>query len=76
MPAEAEKINDTLTNLRIDLAEIKEMLKNQQAAKDDHENRIRALEQARWRWTGIATVLGTVGGTGLSWALNNLNGGG
>lgn len=44
------------------LAEIKADLRHALARGDDHEGRIRSLEQAKWRLAGFAAALG--GGAG------------
>jgi len=58
MPGEVDKLNDTLTNIQISIAEIKTMLSSQQAAKEDHENRIRKVERLVWIAAGLGAAAG------------------
>lgn len=36
------------------------------AERDDHEQRIRALEQLRWKLVGLATALAVLGAAGTN----------
>ncbi len=63
MPDEARRIDDRLADLRELVVKIDVKLETLTGAKDDHERRIRAIEQWRWVVTGAALVLGgTAGG--------------
>lgn len=66
MTADADKINDTLTDIRVDIAEIKTMLTDVQTTKVDHETRIRKLERSVWLAAGAATAVGGTSGALVS----------
>jgi len=55
-----QRDHDLLTRLDIKVGEILSRLVSQEARFEDHEARIRELESAKWRITGIAAVLSTL----------------
>lgn len=50
------------TSIETQLALINQKLDLLVEQRTDHETRIRALEQARWKFAGIAAALGAVAG--------------
>jgi hypothetical protein len=52
-----QRDHDLLTRLDIKVGEILSRMTSQEARFEDHEKRIRDLESAKWRITGIAAVL-------------------
>lgn len=52
-----QRDHDLLTRLDIKVGEILSRMVSQEARFEDHEKRIRELESAKWRITGIAAVL-------------------
>jgi len=70
MAGDVEKLEDTLTNLRIDIAqqfaEVKTLLTAVANVNTDHENRIRKLERAIWIAGGVSLAGGGVLGSVLS----------
>lgn len=79
MAGEVDKLTDTLTNLRVDIAtqfaELKTILADVALTKADHEVRIRTLEAARLKMIGGGAVLGTFGGAIASWIVKVMTGG-
>jgi hypothetical protein len=79
MAGEVDKLTDTLTNLRVDIAtqfaELKTILSDVAKSKEDHEVRIRVLEQARWKFAGGVAVLSLFGGALSSWIVKVITGG-
>lgn len=55
-----QRDHDLLTRLDIKVGEILSRLVSQEARFEDHEHRLRELESAKWRITGIAAALSTL----------------
>ncbi len=60
MPDEARRIDDKLTGLEVAFARLEGKLDALITTKDDHEKRLRSLEQ--WRWTIVGGSLMASGG--------------
>ena len=58
MSAEAEKISDTLTNLRVEMVERLSKIETKLDRVEDHESRIRKLERMVWIAAGAGAVAG------------------
>lgn len=58
VPGEADKISDTLTNLRIEMVERLSKIETKLDRVEDHENRIRKLERMIWVAAGAGAVAG------------------
>lgn len=62
LPSDVNSLNDTLTGIRVDLAEIKTLLASVTTRSEDHEARIRKLERALWMVAGAASAGGGTAG--------------
>ena len=58
MSAEAEKISDTLTNLRVEMVERLSKIETKLDRVEDHETRLRKLERMVWIAAGAGAVAG------------------
>jgi len=58
MAAEADKISDTLTNLRVEMVSRLSKIETKLDRVEDHETRIRKMERMVWIASGAAAALG------------------
>lgn len=73
MADEARRIDDSITELKVLMARLDAKFDVISIQKEDHEKRIRAVEQLRTQVLTLATVVSIAGSAVVSYALSHLN---